>query len=792
MEPQKPFPGTNLSPDEKIKPETGTRIGKEIFSTYQTFYSKRRQNIVENRAYANNNQDPDQYKSLIDPSFNAGVNKNKLYSNQNSLVNISWRVWSPAKKFVNAVVGLFIDSRHGLQYTSIDKGSKSEKERKKNELLAGIYGKQFMQAVAEIMGGDVMPSGEEAVLTSSEDVDLYMETTYKQIKEIGMEMLVDHVLQKNDYFETIEPRVLHDLIENNKMFTRVNFSANKSINIRYADIVNYIGTESDHPTNKYSDYDAEIEYFTISELRDQMCDAPKKEIEELLFNAAKLASGKYGNPTANISFRYDGVVTEYPWNDYRIQGLVFAWNTIDSEYIRYKKKGEKAYVDRRKSLPEKPEADYTRSEWGTIYEGIYIPVLNKTVAWKRQENMVRPLNDNGSSSDIVKRFIFVEPNKRNGTSSSLVDDMKSCLNEIQVSILKIRQLIAESGPPGLAVDWDALSEVMIAEGQSADPKDLIEVMRLKGVLFYAGRDESGQRLNLPIQEIKSDFAVSMGSHLNYISAQINMIREATGVNEAVDGTVNNSKALVGIQRMKAISAHRLLRELFNAYSQMYFKRLGETLRDMIQTQIKYGWREKEYRDVIGDACYEVLKLDNNQPFPLFGCHVVSVPTEDELNQIHGQLEIGLKAGTLTPADTINVMSIGNTKKILATLQYRERKRIEQKQKEMQMATEFEQKKIQAASEARVQAEAAIAKARSDAKIAEIQAEYDAKLRVEQEKVVQMGANKIREIHATANRDDEQIVLQAAVGGGGKSGPRPTPGVVPTPPAKSSIDTETKP
>jgi hypothetical protein len=783
---EKPFPGSQIAPEEKLKPETGTKIGSAIYSTYSTRYSERIRRIYENRAYAINNQDTSQYKGFIDPEFNNLQQKKMLF--KGSLVNISWRVWSPAKKFVGAVIGTFIDSRHSLQFTSIDKGSKGEKERKKNELIAGIYAKEQLKGIAEILGTGVEPTGEEAQLTSSEDVELYMGTTYKQMKEIGMEMLVSHVLQQNKFFEDIEPRVLHDLVENNRLASRCIFSSNKSILIKYVDIASYIGTETDHPTNEYNDYDAVAEYYTIAELREQICNKSTKDIEILLYEVAEKAMGKWGNPSEIQSFQYNNVHNEYPWNDWRVEAVFFEWHTIDQEYLRIKNKEGKTFLDKKVHVPENRTAEYIASDWAMVYEGIYIPCITKTLAYKRQENLVRPFTSKGSSTKVVRRFIYVEPNKRGGTSSALVDDIKANLNEIMVSILKIRQLIAESGPPGLAVDWDALSQVML-DGAQVSVVELIQVMRTKGVLFYSGKDENGAPQRVPITEMKSDFSQSLQTHLAYIQQQLGMIREATGINDAMDGTVNNSKALVGIQRMKAISAHRLLRELFNAYSQQYFKRLGETLRDMIQTQIKHGWREEEYRDVIGDACYEVLKMDPMKPYPLFGCHVVSVPTEDQLNQIQSQIDIGLRAGTVMPQDTIDIMSIGNVKKIMLTLQYRERKTREQQQEQMQMAAELEAQKIQMASEARIEAERQIADAKADAKIRELKAMYDYRLTEVVEKETQVGANELRKVHAIADRDDEQIKLQAALQVGG--GPRPAPGVQPTAPAKSALQNSEK-
>jgi hypothetical protein len=792
-----PFPGTNVSPATKDTLEFGNKVGLAIWSQ-NAFYSSstmRAHKVFENRTYAQNNQNIEKYKPIIDPSYNWDDDKKKII--KGSLVNISWRVFSPAKKFMNTVVGMFIDSRFSHQFNAIDKGSRGEREQKKNELIGKIYAADVLKQIAQITGNKVPGlEGNEQQLTSGDDVEFYIQTEYRLLKEMGMEMLVSNTLKQNRFYENIEPRLVHDLVENNQAQLRTHFMPDHSIGIKYVDTIGYVAPFTNHPTNEYNEYDGEINLFSIKELRELIYSTegydPKADVEELLFKVAQQATGRYGNPSS-LTHRYTPGMTEFPWNDFRVEALIFDYYSIDSEFVRFKDKDGKVFADKKNEAPKQREShiEYVNSEKEVIREGIYLPYLGKTIAWRKVPNMARPLTENGASSRVTRRFLSVEPNKQNGVSSSLLDDCKASLDEIAISTYKCRQLISEAAPPGFWVDWESLSTVML-QNVAVTPAELINIFKTKGIGIFNGVDEQGVRKSVPLHEIKSEFGNALNSHIMYINQHINLIREAIGVNEAMDGSVKNKDALVGIQRMKAISANRLLRELFNAYSLQLFKNLGDTLRDMIQTQIKYGWKEKEHREIIGDACYEALKMEGDKPFPLFGCHVEAVADEDQINLIQSQIELGLKSGTIMPSDVIDVMNIGNPKKILQALKFRERKLAEQRSQQMQQATEMEALKNQSAAEARAKSEIAIVEAKKLADMEREALRHKNKLAEITQELMLMGSNKISEVDRIADRDDEQIVLAASVsngsGGGGSNYGGRRPNVYPTPPKKKTYQT----
>ena len=759
-----PFPGSDVRPEVKATKDFGNKVGSAIYSNhmYYVMSTNRVAKIYENRQYATNNQDPDQYKSIIDPSYNVEQKHKTLY--KGSLVNINWGIWSPLKKMVNTVCGMFIDARNSIQYNSIDKTSKAEKERKKNQLLANVYNKKEIQMLSDAVGADIQNlNAEEKEISSSEDVDVYTETSYKTIKEMGMEMLVDHNLKNNRFYDLVEPRIVHDLVENNRALGFTTFDRNHRIKIRYSDIAGYVYPQTDHPTNQEHEYDGEVNLWSIAELRDFLYENegydPGTELEELLHKVATKAVGSYGNSGRTLDrFQFRPVYQDYEYNDYRVEALWFNYYSIDSDIVRFKEKDGMNYVDYKKEIPKQPRHDYVKSDNEVCYEGLYIPAMQCVYGWKKQDNMCRAYGEKGAVSRLTRRFIYVEPNKRMGSSSSLIDDTKGVANDIQITMLKIRQLVATSKPPGVMIDWHGMNEVFLATGENVEPSELLNLWETKGFSFYVSRTEDGQFVNVPVHEVANNFMPQLQAHLQNLQFYLSQVRETSGVNEAMDGSVASKDTLVGLQRIKAISGTRLLRELFNAYTNIFMKNLGDVMRDMIQTQIRNGWCEEEYRAVIGDGIYEVLKMDPNKPFPLFGTHVHTLPDESQISLIQRQIEIGLQAGTIQPAQVMDVTSMSNVKKIMAVLKYQERKAQRQRAQQMEMAVQAEASKNQSSAYARANAEEKITMDKKNAEIEKMMVAHNNKLAEIVEMKSMEGSNKLNEINVTADRDDAQIKL----------------------------------
>lgn len=794
-----PFPGTDISIKQKAKKETGLMVGKAIEARFRLYAasSTEYERIDKNRRLASNSQDIDYYKPLIDPAYSQRQQQQGQgeTGKLKSKINIDWGISSPAKKFVNSVVGMMIESRHSHQFNAIDKNSRAEKEAKSKQLLATVYLRDILtsQKIMNPLGG------EEALLTSKEDVEVYMEMTYKQRKELAMEQLVEHVLKSNRYYEQIEPRVLHDAVENNKQFVRLNFDKNNRIKIYYGDIQSYLSSETDNPTNEDVEYDAEYLLMTIQEIRDYIQDRDgdyeerKLEIETVLYDLAKKYKGRYGNP-GRFEFDVRDISTKnYYWNDFRIPAIMFNWYTIDSSFVRFKEKKGTLYVERKDGgmeVPKEKSHEYVPDEEETIYEGLYVPDCNEIFGYGKQRNIVRPLTPNGKSWRPVRRFIYTEPGKRNGTSTSMVDDMEQSIHEFQNNSLRMRHIVSEAAPPGFFVDWDAITNLTL-DSQQVHPKDLFALFKAKGIMVGSLRGEDGERKSVPFQDLKNGIEGALRPHIEAMGFAVQHIREITGVNDAIDGSVNNSNALVGIQRMKAMSANRLLRELFDSYSQITFKRLGEALRDMIQTQVEYGMCEEEYRSVIGDELYDQLKYDPGEPFPLFGIHVASVPDQDEVQSLQNFITIGLENGTVSLSDVADIKRISNVKLIEQKLKYRERKKQEEESRRLQEAAQFEAQKNESAAQSRVMSETQIIEAKKNADLELEQVRHQNKIAEIIEEATVEGANDIREINLEATHRADHIRLANSLSpdqGGSNLARRP--GVVPTKPKKATSPSST--
>lgn len=799
-----PFPGTNIPSFKKMEEEFGNKIGRAIYYRHLFGRENRQYRIHRNRTYANNNQDPHQYKSRIDPTYNSSQ-QNTVWDKE-SLVKISWRIFSPAKKVVNAVVGMIAESQTGVSVNSLDHSSKSEREALRTRLIIDLHLKDILReekVVSEMLMSEHAKKliGRDGSITSTEDVEVYINIDHKMRKEIGMEMLIDHNLRINKYREITERRIMRDIVVNYEYCAKLYFDQNNRIKIDYGDIANYVGPQTTHPTNEFTEYDGFYQLMSILEVRNHLINngdyKSRRDIELVLFKLAKAAKGLNGNPN-QFDYNFERDWEDSPWDDYRVETLYFHYYTIDTDIYRFKYREDgDVFVDydtkrtAKQEVPTGLKHEYHKDEDYAVYEGLYIHQLGKTLAWGKQKNICRPISGKSWGVRPVKRIIYGQPGIHYGENSSLVDDIIEPLDMIQEHSLHIRKIIANHMPGLTYFDYDSLvavAKLVAKNGVEPSIKDILKVAQSRGIALGLNRDMNGQPQRIPYNTLPSNLQNDLNPHVEGIIRNLNFIREITGVNESADGSVKNDNALVGVQKLQRIAAVQLLSDIFHAYSQMAFKSIAEALRDMIQTQLYYGLCEDEYKEVLGEKLYEEMRYEADKPFPLLGIHVESLPSKEQLAKLQDFLEVGLKSQTILPEDVADISSLGNVKKTIQKLKYRSRKRREQEMNDklavMQQEGEENRKSAEQAAEIhknRVNEEA-------DAKIRVIDREHKNQMERLELQLMLQGANKLREVDREGMHDKDKIRLAADMDDdrdGGTNQYAKRPDTFPVPPKKQA-------
>lgn len=754
-----PFPNENIDPSVKNTKGFGLRVAKAILyrSLYQESVYSTKAKIRENRLYAAGRQDINQYKPMLDAALdNAG---------DSSWLTIDWSISSPAPKFVNILVGDMMNQDYKVQFNAIDAKSRTRKEQARDEYFGKMIRKKDVLAM-EAETGVKLESMDGFVPRDIDELDMYMEMDFKESIEIAMEDIVDWTFYDND-FDQIKPRIFHDLVENNKASLRIYWDENFNIRCRYSDIGNLITSYTDDPYYNDTEYEAEVYMMSIRELRNL---SNGTLTEEQLFIIAEQSASKYNNKTWEFINGYNG----YNWNDltytfddYRVEVLDFSFYTTDvSRYEDKKRADGRQYFTKKDRSYKKPERsaydiDVVDKKTQQCYTGYWVIGTEYMANYGREKNITRPKKEGKPSPKLLKKYIIIEPNKRYGSSNSIIDQIKGNLDDIQLDVLKSRHFKAEAVPVGMAVDIDSINSMNVGDGAKEwSPLKLLKLFKQKGIMLFSRTDDNGDQKNgKPIEQMVNGLGDGLRPFMEDIAFQLNQIASITGINEARDGSKPDKDALVGVQKLALIASNNATRELYMAYKSI-IERAGTVFSRMIQDKIEFAEGGiEQYESIIGQQGVKTLTfIPKDMAIADFGIKTEALPTGEDLQDMLLAINDAVSKGEIRFEDGLEIKKM-NPKKAVKYLKFRKKKYQEEAMQEMaqkeQLTSQREQASVMAAAEKEKIKLAALAEKEAMVltKQYELMTAYDLQhtenlIKIEQWK----GRNKIMEIEKAAETD----------------------------------------
>jgi len=770
------FPNENVSPSRKASKEFGLLVARAILTrhNYYNDQTNRVHKIHENRKYASGRQDVEKYKTQMDAYLDA--------NNTQSHMNIDWSIHSVGSKMIDVVIGGMENQDFHISLESIDPQSKTAKSKQRDKFFENIIKKKEIQELEEMAGTPLMEYDENAP-ESTEEIDIYMEMEYRQPIEIAVEDIINFELYNNDW-TGIRKRIIRDLVENNKGVVRPYWDQNNNIRIRYVDIANFVSSYTEDPAYRDTEYEAELDYITIRNLRKR---AKGHLSEEDLFDIAKQNEGNndngrwlYGN-SYNSSGSYGRL--EYAYDDFRIQVLDFVFYTTD--VIKWETKENKHggfYFSRKDYGYQSPErSKYDRElvvkEIEASYGGLWVVGTKHVVDYKRSRNMLRSSsNPQKITPELIHSYVIIEPNTRAGTSSSLMDKMKPSLDAMHLYVLKMRHIVAESAPPGVAMDVSALNNLQLGT-KDMDPKTVMQMFKQKGILLYNGEKDNGDPMNRkPIEEMKNGIGDALAPLVNAWMFEMEAIRLITGVNESRDGSQMDSKALVGVEKMKLLASNNATRELYDAFTDGILQPLGYRLSRMIQDKIVYGDGLKQYENIIGkEGTRSIEFIPKDFSLLELGIKIEAQPTDEDVLSLERDIQMSLEQGELRLEDAMEIRRIPNPKKAERYLTHRRKKYQREKMEEFAEKERLTAERESASAMASAEAEAIKKQAETESKLQIMAAENEYKKQLNDHET----NNKIRvvdregmwkERHIEEAESEGDTGIDANNDGEGKSGP----------------------
>jgi hypothetical protein len=703
------FPKQNVNDDEKNSIEYGEKIGKAIGSEWfnssggDNKYQAGYDSFHRLRLYARGEQSTQKYKDEL--SINGDL----------SYLNLDWTPVPIIPKFVDIVVNGIAERTYDIKAFSID-ASGSEKRSDFVESVAGdMKMKGFDSTMMQELGMDTTQSEMQNLPESNEELDLYMQLQYKQAIEIAEEQAINVLLEGSNY-ELIKKRFFYDLAVIGIGAVKTSFNTSEGVVVDYVDPANLIYSQSNSPYFDDIYYVGEVKSIPINELIREFPNLTSEEIEEM---------SQKGQNNRGDNRRQS--------NDQNVvQVLYFNYKTYNSEVYKIKKTGsggEKAIPKTdRFNPPKEKDGDYTREskKLEVLYDGVMAMGCNKILKWELAKNMVRSKSD---FNKVKMNYSIVAPRLYNGRIESLVSRITGFADMIQLTHLKLQQVMSKMVPDGVYLDADGLAEIDLGNGTNYNPQEALNMFFQTGSVIGRSFTSEGDMNpgKVPIQEINSSGkGAKLQSLIQTYNYYVQMIRDVTGLNEARDGSTPDKNALVGIQKLAAANSNTATRHILQA-GLLLTSETAEKLCLRISDVLEYSPTKKAFIEAIGHR--NVAKLEEMSELYLhdFGIFIELSPDEEQKQLLENNIQVALQQGGIELEDAIDVREVRNLKLANQLLKIRRNKKIERDRKQqmenIQAQTQSNTQAAQAASQSEVQKQNALTQ--SKIQLAQAQSQMDA-------------------------------------------------------------------
>jgi hypothetical protein len=707
------FPSQFATDAEKATLEFGLQVGQAI--QYEWFrkdgnqcrYYSQWRDFHRLRLYARGEQPIQKYKDEL------------AVDGDLSYMNLDWAPVPIIPKFVDIVVNGMSDRLFKVKAYSQDAMSQAKRSKYQDMIEGQMVAKDLLTNIQENTGVDPFVMNPDELPASDEELSLYMQLNYKPAIEIAEEEAINTILEENHY-DYVRKQCEYDLMTLGIAVEKHEFLPGAGVQISYVDPANIVYSYTEDPYFRDCFYWGEIKTLPITELYKIDQSLTREDLEKIskysqswydYYNVAQF----YEN---NIFYR--DTCTLLYFNYKTTKKIVYKKKVLDSGSVRMIEKDDS--FNPPVEMMEEGRFEKVEKVIDVWYEGVMVMGTNILLKWQMSENMVRPKS---ATQHALPNYVAVAPRMYKGVIESLVRRMIPFADLIQLTHLKLQQVISRVVPDGVFIDADGLNEVDLGTGAAYNPEDALRLYFQTGSVIGRSYTQDGEFNNarVPIQELNSNSGASKAQMLIYnYNHYLDMIRAVTGLNEARDGSDPDPRALIGVQKLAALNSNTATRHILDGSLYM-FKTMAEALTYRIADILEYADFRDDFANKIGKYNVSILNEIKDLYVYDFGIFIDISPDEEEKAQLEQNIQIALSKGDINLEDAIDIREIKNIKLANQLLKVKRVKKQEQEQKNaIQMQAMQAQSNMQSQQMA---AEAAMAK---------IQAETQSKMQIKQAEV----------------------------------------------------------
>ena len=684
------FPSQIASDEEKATIEYGLEVAQAIEHEWfkrdsgaTRFYSNRDE-YHRLRLYSRGEQSVKKYKDEL--SINGDL----------SYLNLDWKPVPIIPKFVDIVVNGMSDRIYDVKAFSQDQSSVQERTNYVESMMLDMQTKQLTEKINNETGIDIRNHDPEKLPETEEELALHMQIDYKQAIEIAEEQAINNVFNTNKY-DLTQRRVNYDLVTIGVGCVKNSFNKSQGIKVEYVDPADIVYSYTFSPYFDDIYYIGEIKSVTVNDLKTQFPELTDEDLGNIT---------KQGVQTPASHNRY--VNEDSVLDKNTIQVLYFNYKTYNNEVYKVKQTASGALKVIEKDDQFNPPKD-ARSLFDKIsrsvevvYDGAYILGQNRMLKWELSKNMIRPKAD---TTKVMLNYSVVAPRIYKGRIESLVSRITGFADMIQLTHLKLQQVLSRMIPDGVYLDADGLAEIDLGNGTNYNPQEALNMFFQTGSVIGRSLTMEGDMNpgKVPITELTSNGGNNkINSLIQTYNYYMQMIRDVTGLNEARDGSTPDKNALVGVQKLAAANSNTATRHILQSSLYLTVK-TAEAISLRISDILEYSPTRDSFISSIGR--YNVGTLDDIKNMHLhdFGIFIELSPDEEEKARLENNIQQALAKDQIYLEDAIDIREVKNLKLANQLLKVRRKK----KQK---LDQEMQQQNIQAQSQANAQAQQVAAQA----------------------------------------------------------------------------------
>jgi hypothetical protein len=667
------FPSQVVSDEIKASLDYGTQVARAIEGEWfqegrsGNRYAQSYSNFHQLRLYARGEQSVQKYKDEL--SINGDL----------SYLNLDWTPVPVISKFVDIVANGMSNKSYDISAYAQDPFSVKTRTDYAAAIQRDMNTKELLIDIKNQLGADLsMTSDLNTLPESREELDLHMQMSYKQNVEIAEEEVINNVLAANKYDQT-KRRLAADLTILGIAACKTRFDRTEGIKIDYVDPAYLVYSYTEDPNFEDIYYVGEVKSITIPELKKQFPNLSEEElqkIQEMPGNSQYITG--WGNYDENT-----------------VQVMYFEYKTYMNQVFKIKKTEQGLEKTLEKTdgfnppLNDNFERVYRTIE--VLYTGAKVLGNNTMLEWKLAENMTRPTAD---TTKVEMNFCISAPKMYKGRIESIVSRITGFADMIQLTHLKLQQVMSRIVPDGVFLDMDGLAEVDLGNGTAYNPAEALNMYFQTGSIVGRSLTQEGgmNAGKVPIQELSSSSGqAKIQSLIGTYQYYLQMIRDVTGLNEARDGSAPDKDALVGLQKLAVNASNTATRHLLDSLLYVTL-RMCENISLKVADLIQNPLTENSLKNSISTFNTKTLEELINLQLHDFGLYLEMEPEDHDKALLEQNVQMALQTGAIALSDAIDIREIKNTKTANQFLKLRQTQKIKREQ-------EAQQRNIQAQAQA---------------------------------------------------------------------------------------------